>query len=759
MAPPINTGKRFRETAASSSELLPSARVTRLIALDELSKRVDDIYLKISGASFSTPLWISTSLDRIRGQIQDAYTGRPSVSVFREDLYSQLMQQMNLFDAELSRQTGVFDDIKERSFQIIKKVNKLSSLDKQGLSSPSLKSHLDEIHADFLLIARELQDFSEEVDTPVLGKSFAVELETARRKYLQEREVLERKGVISPITTGPIPEFFLYLDIYNYQRTLLPVVHHLIHDKYATGASVAQVARRLCREPTPEEIAKIETAYEKLSPELKENLEEFALHPKYRLSDIPKESGEYYKVKAKALRDLIDTSPYFLPSPVDPRTFPFLEESGQPLGELDEASDSKVDEDGTVHRPPTPPFETSAALTGPSTPPRSTRLVAPRLRSPRPPGQVLRFIDPCLELSEDIDRARLLRDRKPNPEALFDRYVANLSPDDRRVFTQSEYREAAFENGFSHPEAKALFHRAKARFDEYIRAAVENRLPGYIAQYRLPPTTSSLDFDEYTDVVEDAINQIRATSPVARNLFHRSLDGSPPRPFHGFSIDPSLADPSIFSQMIAQPSPRMSRTEGAAPLPLFEDVRDEKAVLIDIYNFLGDQLFKLTEEQRTNPEFLQDLFETLNLPPPILSSFYAHVRDVAVANSRCPLGAEANWAVLNTFYSYEYVERGLFYTLLRMLTQSQRNVFETWFKVSTMPAPRTPDAIRNIIESRNYTQEQTARFYEELKSYERELHPHTQITDLPGWAQENAYTDYNRTRVALNRVLLHELSN
>jgi|GEM_PF-3393647 len=794
MGTPINK-KRFREEAAAPpSEPVASTRLSCLLTLDETSKKVDEIYDNISKASFITLDSIFTSLDQIKSRIEEAHAARPTDAVLVQDLLEQLLKR---FETELN-QAEDFNEIKKISSQISGNLEKLSSFDKDNDGSRLVKHLIEKIDADFLLIVQKLKDLSNEINAPVLDRFLALKLETARTKYLQLRGAFEEKGLITASMIVHIPKFFLHLDIYNYQRALLPIVHHLIQDKYkdSSNVSVAQMATRFCRQPTPVERETIDRAYNDLPAEIKETLEEYANNPKYRPSEIPKGSGEYYKVKAKVLRDLIDADPNFFPAPVDPRSFPHTQ-MGRASRELTEEEDSKVDEYDTVYRPPSAHFDSSSALPVLPGVPQFSRGVLFGLGNCEAGAsqQAPRSPDPVEQLSQYITGARLERQCKPAPDALFDRHIANLSPEDRALFTQ--YREMFVADARS---PSAITPEAKALFDEYIRAAVNRQISAYIAQGRLSPTTSSIDIYWYIDIVQESVDQILATSSVANTILLPSpnvfraipliplriasipLRRDHPRDFRHERFQLPL--PGSFSQELAQLSPRSAADEdGFSPpmpvpctqpsiprmasptdadmaLPLFgqEEVRDTNAILMDIFSCLKNDLFRISEADRSSPVALREFVDQLELPAPILANFYAHVRDVAIAQGLNPVAASQTWAAENAFSSYEYVKQGLFHTVSGMLTESQRNVFETWFKVSSMPAPRTPDAIRAIVESRTYSEAQITRFYEGLKAYERRVHPITNLVDLPDWAQSNAYTDYTRTCVALSQVFLHELS-
>ena len=181
---------------------------------------------------------------------------------------------------------------------------------------------------------------------------------------------------------------------------------------------------------------------------------------------------------------------------------------------------------------------------------------------------------------------------------------------------------------------------------------------------------------------------------------------------------------------------------------------DIKGFLVNIYYCLNDTLFSLSEEDRSNPEKLRSIFSDLQLPEPLLGNFYAHVTNIAAESYQLPLDAGLNWAEDNAFSSYLYIEKGLVLTVLERLTDVKTNVFNAWYKLATMPEPRSADGVRDIIQSYQYTGPQIAKFNMELIKYERRQHPRSEDMNVAGWAEANAFSDYNRTRAALSAVLL-----
>jgi len=720
-------------------------RFNLLESLNEATEKVERLFFEIAAAPFRVPNDISNVVKEMLDHVTNADNRSPTLSklLFVPTKMARFFSYLERIETNFKIQTANFNEIIDRSFKLIGEINKLSPLDNDSLASSSVISDLivtlKQIECDFIEIGSALQNFSEEVEKLVLQLHLATELESARVKYLEIRKVLSDKGLLGPSDLlRPIPQFFLNLDVFNYQRALLPVAHRLSREKYLSKFRFTAEAAVLSRDLTRQEKDRITLSYNELAADLKKDLEGYAAESGYLfpgVEDIPVVVGEdkkyyrispeddaenYYRISAKILREWIHTFPNLEPKVVDPRTFALVEETdGSLLEDFYDASDSKENDEvialsssrgyaparfGALSTPSLSPH------TGPNLDPRSfeTRIHLSRYFSSAQ-QQVARKVD----LGSSFTLAGQFRLEPFDPTAIdkelrrqFEGYMTALNEQDPDIFIRS-YAGSA--------------HEPRALFDRYIEAVVEDNIQAGIDAGELPPSARELPIRDYINVVSRAVEGLCST---------RSNQGMDDDLFNVTDIATQASTSSVGD---------------------FD--------LVDIYNFIVSELSQLTEEEKANSILLQDLIRGLNLPAPILQRFYANVTKVATETGLLPLEAEDNWAESNYSTSYLFIEQGLFRTVSEILTEDARKVFDTWGKVYTMPEPRNEAAVRSIIESKHFSDAQVSRFYEEVKRAHLRNHPETQESDLPhSWPQDNAYTDYSRTLCALSLLLVHEFS-
>lgn len=716
----VNPIKRDR---AEASVLVPTQETTQsrfklLLSLNEATEKADKLFHEIAAASFRIPEEISTSFQGLFYQIRKEHNPTPT-------RVSNFFSCLEKFESFLKNQTTAFNEIIDRSSKLIEKINKLSPLDKDSLPSASvisdLISNLKQIECDFIDVGSILQNFSEEVQKPVLELHLAIELESARVKYLEIREFLSDNGLLgSSDLLRPIPRFFLNLDIFNYQRVLLPVAHRLSRDKYLSQFRFSGETTVVCRELTGIEKDRIKEAYSKIPDDLKKILEGYAEDAGYDFPKVEDDAEKYYRISAKVLREWIHTFPNLEPKVVDPRRFASLEKDAASLLEdLDDASDSKDNDEEIAYSSSRgyAPARFGAATT-PSLPPHTGSNLDPRS------FEAQLHLHRCfISSSEQVDRkpsigscftfagqSQLepvdLLSIDQQQRRLFEGYMAALNDQDRMLYIRSQAENA---------------HDIRELFDSYIAAAIEDTIQAGIHSGELPPSTRELPIGDYINVLSNAIEHLCSTTDAL------GMDDDV------FPMD----DPSIESSALPPEDPD----------------------LVEIYTFIVQDLGQLTEEEKTDSLFLEALMKDLILPAPFLQKFYANVRKVATETGQLPLEAEDDWAERNYSTSYLFIQQGLFRTVSEILTEDTRKIFDTWVKVYTMPEPRNEAAVRSIIESQHFSDAQVTRFYEEVKRVHLRNHPETQESDLPhSWPQDNAYTDYSRTLCALSLLLVHEFS-